>query len=67
VKPRHIVILTFVLAMVVAVAVILQVTRRPGTDAAAAAAALRRIAQGSTGFVLLWRNGQELFVALSRE
>jgi serine protease Do len=47
--------------------VILEVNRRPIMDAADAAAALRRVQPGGTGFVLLWRDGQELFVTVSQE
>jgi serine protease Do len=47
--------------------VILEVNRMAVGSAASAAAALRRISRGGTGFVLLWRQGQELFVTVSRE
>jgi serine protease Do len=47
--------------------VILEVNRVRVRTAADAAAALGRIDQGDTGFVLLWRGRQELFVTVLRE
>jgi serine protease Do len=47
--------------------IVLEVNRMRIGGAAEAAAALRRIEPGATGFVLLWRDGQELFVTIQRE
>jgi len=46
--------------------VILEVNRKPVGSAAEAAGGLRSIAEGATGFALLWRDGQEQFVTLTR-
>ena len=47
--------------------VILEVNRKPVSRASDAAAALRGVEKGDTAFVLLWRNGQELFVTATPE
>jgi serine protease Do len=47
--------------------VILEVNRKAVASASEAAAALRRVSEGDTAFVLLWRQGQELFVTAARE
>jgi serine protease Do len=47
--------------------VILEVNRKVVSSASEAAAALRRVSVGDTAFVLLWRQGQELFVTAARE
>jgi serine protease Do len=47
--------------------VILQVNRRPVANVADAARELGRVASGSTAFLLVLRNGQELFVTVRKE
>jgi serine protease Do len=47
--------------------VILEVNRRAVVNASEAAAALRREPEQGTAFVLLWRQGQEQFVVLTRD
>jgi serine protease Do len=47
--------------------VILQVNRRPVTNVADAARELGRVESGSTAFLLVLRNGQELFVTVRKE
>jgi serine protease Do len=47
--------------------VILEVNRLAVSDAADAVDALRRVKQGDIAFALLWRQGQELFVTMTRE
>jgi serine protease Do len=46
--------------------VVLEVNRTAVSGAAAAAAALQRVEQGETAFALVWRQGQELFVTMTR-
>jgi serine protease Do len=47
--------------------VILEVNRRPVSSAADASAGLRAVNPGDTAFVLVWRQGQEVFVTMTRE
>jgi serine protease Do len=47
--------------------VVLQVNRRPVANVADAARELGRVASGSTAFLLVLRNGQELFVTVRKE
>ena len=47
--------------------VILEIGRQPVTSASQAAAALERINAGEPVFLLLWRDGQELFVTATRQ
>lgn len=47
--------------------VILEVNRKPVSSASEAAGALSRVPEGETAFVLLWRQGQEVFVTATRE
>jgi serine protease Do len=47
--------------------IILEVNRMAVSGATDAVAALRRVRDGDTAFALLWRQGQELFVTMTRE
>jgi serine protease Do len=47
--------------------VILEVNRMAVSGASEAARLLRGVAEGNTAFALLWRQGQELFVTMTRE
>lgn len=47
--------------------VILEVDRKGVGDAAAAARALREGREGTPAFLLIWRDGQEHFITLSRD
>jgi serine protease Do len=46
--------------------VVLEVNRNAVRNAAEAAAALRRVPEGDPAFLLVWRDGQELFLTLVR-
>jgi serine protease Do len=47
--------------------VILEVNRSPVSNAAETAAAFRRVPENDPAFVLVWRQGQELFLTMSRQ
>jgi serine protease Do len=47
--------------------VVLDVNRAAVTSVEAAAAALREVGEGQVGFLLVWRDGQELFLTLTPE
>ena len=47
--------------------VILEVNRSPVSNAAETAAALRRVPEHGTAFVLVWRAGQEVFLTITRQ
>jgi serine protease Do len=46
--------------------IIVEVNREPVSTAADAANRLQSVTKGATAFVLVWRDGQELFLTLTR-
>ena len=46
---------------------ILQVSRKPVTSASDASRLLQQVPSGGTAFILVWRQGNELFVTVRKD